>query len=395
MRVAMMKLKLHRYLLSALFSCLTLTLTCPNACAYDEALEAYKKSRVKDRGVAFLEEGRKEVERGAYFRAIRVLTTAIQKGAGPEAYELRYRAYEAMGSYKEAYSDLSSFISSRPKDAELYMIRADMSVRQNDWMKALADYNRTIDLDPFIVDAYLARGIARIAVERFESALADFEVALKIEPQNAEILYNAALASFAAGLPRIARSYADRAMRVELDQASRSHLREKYAKSPETTNYEEQAGNLKGLLAETVKLASIAPEQAPKLPATSATDGPFRGLPKIDAPGMAGRPKDLKQILEMIGRENFSGSWWGTYMGMSWTASFSFTGSSTSGVLRINTPSGKSETHYCRGTIDNGKVDASDQLGFRVTGKITDDLRFVGHISTPDNKSVSVDIPLQ
>ena len=390
-----MKLKFYRYLLSALFSCLTLTIMCPHAYAYDEALEAYKKSRVKDRGLAFLEEGRKEVERGAYFRAIRVLTTAIQKGAGPEAYELRYRAYEAMGSYKEAYSDLSSFMSSRPKDAELYMIRADMSVRQKDWMKALDDYNRTIDLDPFIVDAYLARGIASVAVERYESALADFEVALKIEPQNPEILYNAALASFAAGLPRIARSYADRAMRVELDQASRNHLREKYAKSPETSNYEEQAGNLKGLLSETVKLASIAPDTKPSNPSASVQDGPFKGLPKIEAPGMAGRPKDLKQILEMIGRENFSGSWWGTYMGMSWTASFSFTGNSTSGVLRINTPSGKSETHYCRGAIDNGKVDASDQLGFRVAGRITDDLRFVGQISTPDNKSVSVDIPLQ
>ena len=390
-----MNFKFSKVLKSFIFPCLIVAFIYPHACAYDEALEAYKKSRVKDRGMAFLEEGRKEVERGAYFRAIRVLTTAIQKGAGPEAYELRYRAYEAMGSYKEAYSDLSSFISSRPKDAGLYMIRADMSVRQKDWMKALDDYNRTIDLDPFIVDAYLARGIAKIAVERFESALADFEVALKIEPQNPEILYNAALASFAAGLPRIARSYADRAMRVELDQASRNHLREKYAKSPETSNYEEQAGNLKGLLSETVKLASISPDPTPSNPSASVQDGPFKGLPKIDAPGMAGKPKDLKQILEMIGRENFSGSWWGTYMGMSWTASFSFTGNSTSGVLRINTPSGKSETHYCRGAIDNGKVDASDQLGFRVAGRITDDLRFVGQISTPDNKSVSVDIPLQ
>ncbi len=361
----------------------------------DDALEEFRRSRVKDRGQAFLEEGRKEIERGSYFRAIRVLTGAIQKGAGPEAYELRYKAYEAMGDHDKAFSDLSSYIGSRPKDADLYIVRADMSLRQNNWAKALPDYNRAIDLDPFIVDAYVARGITRTALEKYEGALADFEIALKIEPQNADILYNAALTSFAAGLPKAGRAYANLALKAQLDPESRVRLKDRYAKAPESSDYEDNSGSVKNLLAQSVTLTSAQPVESPQTKVSPSQDGPFSGLPKISAPGLAGKPKDLRQIIGMIGKENFSGSWHGMYMGMSWSASFSFSGSNTSGVLRITTPSGKTETHYCRGTIENSKVEASDQLGFRVTGVIRDDLRFVGHISTPDNKSVPVDIPLQ
>lgn len=368
------------------------------AFAIDPALEAYRRSykasREMELGRAFLEEGRKEVERGSYFRAISLLTNAINRGAGPEAFELRSRAFLGMGSNDQALSDLGSFISARPDDPVPYIMRAEAYMAMNETEKALSDYSRASDIDPFLIDAHVSKGLANISLERYESAISDFELALKIDPKNPDVLFNAAMTCYLAGMPKAARLYASRAIEANIGPMHADILKIKSGKSPETTPYEERSGGVRGILTETARLASTSGIRDQILPTPTTQDGPFKGLPNIETHNKSVKPKTLREMIAMIGKEDFSGTWAGVYMGMNWNSSFSFSGQQTTGVLRIITPSGKTETHYCRGTIKGNQVEASDQLGFRVSGRISDDLRFVGHISTPDGKTVPVDVPL-
>ena len=370
------------------------------AFAIDPALEAYRKSykasREMELGRAFLEEGRKEVQRGSYLRAISLLTNAINRGAGPEALELRSRAYIGMGSNELAITDLGALISARLNEPGPYLTRADAYISMGQPDKAMPDYDKALDIDPFNLEAHLSKGLANIALEKYESAISDFELALKIDPKNSDVLFNAAMTSFLAEMPQTARYYLGRAEESVTDRRYVELLRQKAAKAPEKTQYEESSGGLKGVLAQTAKLNSAPAirEQPTVTSNPTVKDSPFSGLPNIEAPNRPIKPKTLKEMLAMIGEEDFSGTWAGVYMGMNWNASFRFSGKSTSGILRIMTPSGKVETHYCKGVFEGNRVEASDQFGFRVSGRIGDDFRFVGQITTPDYKTVPVDIPL-
>lgn len=364
-------------------------------CHSDELVDQFRKSRVMDRAQGFLEEGRREVERGSWFRAVRLLSQAISRGAGPEAFELRARAYQGMGSHDQAISDLSSFIGSRPQDAQPYILRAEAYIAVNNMDMAILDYNRALGIDPFLTDAYLSRGLASVSMEKYEAAISDFELALKIDANNPDVLYNAALTCFLAGLPKAGTVYASRALDTRIDVQSGERMRRMLAEISHHSEYEHRSGGLKAILTATAVTDSEALMNGSVGSSSVVRDTPFQSLPKIDIEVKSDKPRGIKELMAMVGKENFSGTWSGRYMGMNWSASFRFSGPNTTGVLRITTPSGKVETHYCKGIFDNGKVEASDNLGFRLSGKVTSDLRFVGNITSPDNKNVSVDIPIQ
>jgi len=65
--------------------------------ASNDSVDQFRQERILKSGQAFLEEGRRELARGAYLRSIRVLTEAINKAADPEALKLRGQAQNAVG----------------------------------------------------------------------------------------------------------------------------------------------------------------------------------------------------------------------------------------------------------------------------------------------------------
>ena len=129
-----------------------------------------------DSAQAFLDEGKRELARGAYMRSIRVLTQAINKGADPEALKLRGQAHYHMGALDKAIDDFSSYISASSLDPEGYILRGDAYSINLKQAKAMPDFTKAIELEPSRVEAYLGRGIAYLGLERYGSAIKDFRL---------------------------------------------------------------------------------------------------------------------------------------------------------------------------------------------------------------------------
>lgn len=364
-------------------------------CFADEAVDRFRTARVKARAEAYLEEARQEVERGAYFRAIRLLSQAMNKGAGGvKTYELRARAYVGIGSKDLALQDLNHVVASRPSDPSVYVLRADASNSMKYFDQAISDYNRALELDPVLVDAFLGRGIAYAAIEKYELSIRDFELALRMDQHNFEALYNMGLICLMAGLPQAGRDFVNKAIEVDSDPAVRDQLLSILAAAPERSDYEDRKGGIKGIFSELSKQEKeesiYSSNPMSKLdPNRISTD-----QIKIDNSGQLFTQSDSRQLLAKIGKEDFSGKSSGYYMGMKWSASFRIKGKDATVTLKVMSPSGNQETHYCRGSYDNGVVEGSDQLGFRFSGRVTDEFRLVGSLTSADGKNISVDAAL-
>jgi len=363
-------------------------------CLAIEAVDRFRMSRVKARAEAYVEEGRRDLERGAYMKSIRVLSVAISKGAASEAYELRSRAYEAVGSKDLALKDLNHVIASRSADPSGYVIRADAATSMNYYERAISDYDRAIELDPFFIDAYLGRGAAFAAMEKYELSIRDFELALKIDQNNPEALYNMGIICVLAGLPEAGKDFINRALDQETIPTNRDRLIAIKADSPSQSEYETRKGGIKGIMAELAKNESSKLTSSDNTEAKRASKLNSNDQVKADGHAKSNRATEARELLAKIGKEDFSGTSFGNYMGLEWKASFKFSGNTVTGTLKIVTPSGKQEVHHGRGTFTNGVVEASDNLGFRFSGRVTDDFKLVGSMTTNDGKSFSIDIPL-
>lgn len=359
-----------------------------------EAVDQFRMQRLKARSEAYVEEGRRDIERGAYMKAIRVLSEAMSKGAGAEAYELRARAYEAIGSKDLALKDLNRFISSRPNEPSGYITRGDAATSMKYFERAISDYDRAIELDPFFFDAYLGRSVAFASIEKYELSIRDLELALKIDQNNPEALYNMGMICILAGLPEAGKDFLNRVLAQEANPVDRDRLLAVLADLPSNSEYEKKRGGLKGILADLAKAESSRLTKSDKVASKITAQFNPADQPKPTVITRSDRSKQARELLAKIGKEDFSGTSSGNYMGIDWRASFAFTGNTVTGTLKIVMPSGKQEVHHGRGTFSNGVVEASDNLGFRFSGRVTDDLKLIGTMTTSDGKSFAVDVPL-
>lgn len=363
-------------------------------CLANEAIDRIRLMRSKARMESYVDEGRQDVQRGAYLKAIRVLTEAVNMGAGNEAYELRARAYKALGNLDSALKDLNRLIDSKPSDPKGYVIRANAENSMKYYDKAISDYDHALELDPFIVDAYLGRSAAYAAIEQYDLAIRDLELALKMDQHNQEALYNLGILCMLDEMPKAGRDYINRTLAENINLDDKERLSSILASAPQRSDYEDKKGGIDGLLAHLAKqdhsnLSGKDDNRAKSVFGNAHTD-----QKKLPYANKSVRERDTRQVLAKIGKQDFSGSSSGVYMGIQWKATFSFSGKSVTGTLKIVTPSGKQETHYGHGTFDNGAVQASDNMGFRFVGRVTEDLKLVGSMTTAEGQNVSVDIPL-
>lgn len=88
---------------------------------------------------------------------------------------------------------LDAAIKLQPHYAGLYVNRAFLKYRQNDWFGAMADYDYAIELDPVNRLALFNRGLLEMESSAFDRALADMDRVLQLEPDNIRALYNRAV----------------------------------------------------------------------------------------------------------------------------------------------------------------------------------------------------------
>ena len=395
-------------LLVALLFIPTLALVLPpclsTVFAADEAVEKFRQDRVKARAEVYVEEAKKEVQRGGYFRAIRLLSEAIKRGAGPEAYKLRGQAYSLSGSFPEAIDDISRAISSVPSDPSGYVLLGDVYVARRDYETALTNYETAIRNDPFFVEAYTGRGMALADMEKYALAIKDFQVVLQTNPNDPVFLANMGIVCLAADMPRAALGFFEKALDVERDPEARKMLEAKVRNFDRTSDFEERVGGLSGYLAsmsdayEGVRIA-LSPSGETGTGATRIRT--MENQSRKDG-GLASRQKSGGGIGDVTRPQGggsaspgIAGSWAGTYLGMKWTISFKTLGQKVSGVISIFSPSGNEEIHHFQGTINKDYVEATAHSGFRFSGRLTEDSHIIGTATTPDGKAINVNMPLE
>jgi len=372
--------------------------------AVDEDVLRFRQERVRQRTEAYLEEGKKEVQRGSYMRGIRLLSQAIAQGAGVDAFQFRGQAYYLAGLYAEAAADFNKVIQGAPRDPTGYNSLGDVYLAKGDYQSALKNYEMAIEVEPLFVDAYIGRGIVYVSLEKYALAINDFQKVLQTAPDDPRCLMNMANACLAADMPTAGRAFLEKALHTAQAPQIKKLIDDELPSFQNTSTYENIVGGLKDYLAKTsgtyesstVMSLAYSPRglgDASHPRETSRHAAPLRIRVTGNLPERAGSRINVRTL---GGVQEVSGTWDGTYMGLRWNIDFKASGNRISAILKIYSPSGKEDIHYCEGIVrDDGYVEASDNQGYRFTGKLTEDYRVIGTVTLADGKSMNLDLPLE
>jgi tetratricopeptide (TPR) repeat protein len=364
----------HR-IIAALFvtgltvSCFHNVVLCGN-----EEVDLFRQQRALNTAQTFLDEGRREFARGTYVRSIRVLSQAIAKGADPEAFKLRGQAYDFVGHADKAVNDFNSYISARGSDPEGYILRGDAFNSDLKHDKALADFTRAIELDPSPEEAYLGRGIAYLGLEKYELAIREFRLLLQRDPHNPDALVNLGIAYMLSERPEEAKSQFEKALEFEKDPKWNFKIAEWMKRAPHRASLDGQDsdGDRNG-----------SSDQAPTDSALGdIEEDAIRRLRHARKTSAAARP----------GEKALTGNWEGAFMGAKLKMEFQQSGRNINGVLRVAGRAGRDDVYHFVGTFDHGQVVASHHGGYSFRGKLTDDHRLVGVLTTAEGLKVPVDL---
>jgi tetratricopeptide (TPR) repeat protein len=379
-------------------------LVASHAQAVDEDVARFRQDRARLRTEAYLEEGKKEVKRGSYFRGIRLLSQAIEKGVGGEALRWRGQAFYLSGMYPEAIADITTAINHAPADPSGHVLLGDVYAAKGENQAALKNYEKAINVDPLFVDAYVGRGITLLSLEKYGPAIKDFQVALQSAPNDASFLVNMASAFLAADMPQEAREFFQKALDTERDPGMKHVLEARIAALRGVSPFEKHVGGVNGYLAKTsasyegtgsVSFADARTDSEEKrTPAIGRKQTIVASLPVLA--NLRDQPGRKINVRGSASAPEVSGSWDGSYMGLRWNIDFKATGNTVSAIVKIYSPSGKEDIHHCEGVLrEDGYLEASDNKGFRFTGKLTDDYRVVGTVTMGDGKSMNLDMPIE
>ena len=81
-------------------------------------------------------------------------------------------------------------------------------------------------------------------------------------------------------------------------------------------------------------------------------------------------------------------------MGSKLRMEFQQTGGKISGVLRIQALTGREDVYHFRGTFDGKKIIASHSDGHSFSGKLTENRRMVGVLTTANGMKLNLDMPV-
>lgn len=87
-----------------------------------------------------------------------------------------------MADIKISISELEMKILHNPNNVKLYLKRAKLFRKLNEYFYAMADYNKVLKIDPFCVEAYYKRGVTKYIQHHYLQAIEDFDKAIEIDP---------------------------------------------------------------------------------------------------------------------------------------------------------------------------------------------------------------------
>lgn len=124
-------------------------------------------------------------------------------------------AINSYGDYNRALDDIDQAIKLSPKLAGLYINRAFLRYKTDNYKGAMADYDYALTIEPYNMAALFNRGLLLMEVSAFDLALDDFNRVLALEPDDMRAIYNRAviysrkgyLNEAIADISRVAKEY--------------------------------------------------------------------------------------------------------------------------------------------------------------------------------------------
>ncbi len=97
-------------------------------------------------------------------------------------------------SFKDSAGVFDELIRAKPRDTNLYLMRASVWAERGDYERAIADCGRAIKIDPDLADAYVNRGVYYASAGDYEKAIANYTAAIKLGATDHDVFVNRAIA---------------------------------------------------------------------------------------------------------------------------------------------------------------------------------------------------------
>lgn len=140
---------------------------------------------------------------------------------------LRGRAYEGLGKFDKALTDLSQSTRLKPDDYNTYRAIAQIDEHLLRYKDALVHWNQCIELSPGRDDPYLGRASCYRKLNQVDKAIGDYSTLLILQPEDDEALRLRATAYFDTGKLDKALADCDRLVKSDPSQGSSYLLRSK------------------------------------------------------------------------------------------------------------------------------------------------------------------------
>ena len=157
---------------------------------YEHALDLLPRNRQLLFNKALAEQDMKE-----YTKADSTFSALLESYPGFDSgYLGRARLRLEQNDTVAAAADIDKALSINKNAANAYILRADISInRDSDFESALGDMDEAIRLLPRVAGLYINRAYLRYKQDDYFGAMADYEYALQLEPLNRVALFNRAL----------------------------------------------------------------------------------------------------------------------------------------------------------------------------------------------------------
>jgi tetratricopeptide (TPR) repeat protein len=149
---------------------------------YDQAIDDFSNLIQLNVHEAYFGRARAYYKKHDYDLAIADLDEVIKQGPSVSALQLRGDAYSRKENYQMAVTDYTAAIRLRPKEAELYVGRADALFYGGAAARAFADYDQAIQLKTTNAFAYAHRGELSAAIKGdYTSGIADCAESVRLD----------------------------------------------------------------------------------------------------------------------------------------------------------------------------------------------------------------------
>lgn len=140
------------------------------------------------------------MERGDTTGALADIDRSIELNKTQEfPYGMKAQIYADKEEWGPAIEAMDEMVRLFPEHADLFLNRAFLKYRNDDYFGAMNDYNEALRIDPYNSAALFNRGLLRFEVMELDDAAEDFSKVLDLDGSNFHALYNRALVYMAAG----------------------------------------------------------------------------------------------------------------------------------------------------------------------------------------------------